>query len=301
MSPFARRVRAAVTLAALAVGGASAAVPLADASVTSAAGRVPFTDPNVDGWLTFCSRSDQPVTSGSLYTVPFVWKAISSAKPPAGYGGLTGRGTLYAYQPIQYVDAGDWSGSQLTAASAYSNASHPVAQATNGDVPLIGFTEAYPAHWQGLVEIRMLYTAVDKPQLQLPYAAAVVRISGSKWTLVEGGGGSCSQSRGLSMETVSLTKKKLAKPETAAPAKAPGAAGSSGGSTGGSSGGSAGGQSTGGSASGGSTAGGAAKLAANDSSTGISGIAMAGIGLAAFALVWAGLTVFSRMRRRAAS
>ena len=42
------------------------------------------------------------------------------------------------------------------------------------------------------------------------------------------------------------------------------------------------------------------KLAANDSS-GISGIAMAGIGVGAFALVWVALTVITRLRRRAAS
>ena len=120
-----------------------------------------------------------------------------------------GRATLYAYQPIQYVDPGDWTGSQLTSASAYTNPAHPVAQATDADVPLIGFTQAYPAHWQGLIEIRMLYTSVNKVQLTMPYAAAVIRISGSKWTLVQGGGGSCGASRGVSMETVSLSKSKV--------------------------------------------------------------------------------------------
>lgn len=298
MTPFARRARAAATLVAVTLAGLAAAAPFASASASNAAGKVPFTDPGIDGWLTFCNKSDQPVSSGSLYSVPFVWKAISSAKPPAGYGTSGGRAALYAYQPIQYVDPGDWSGSQLSAASAYSNPAHPVAQATDADVPLVGFTQAYPAHWQGLVEIRMLYTAVNKAQLTTPYAAAVIRISGSKWSLVEGGGGSCSQSKGLSMETVALSKSKVAKPETAGLAtKSPSAAA---GSSAGTAGGSSGGQSTGGSTSGGSAAGGASKLAANDSA-GISGFAMAGIGVGAFALVWIALTVITRLRRRAAS
>jgi hypothetical protein len=299
MTPFARRARAAATLVAMTLAGLAAAAPFASASVTSAAGKVPFTDPGIDGWLTFCNKSNQPITSGSLYSVPFVWKAISSAKPPAGYGTAGGRATLYAYQPIQYVDPGDWSGSQLSAASAYSNPAHPVAQATDADVPLVGFTEAYPAHWQGLVEIRLMYTAVNKAQLTTPYAAAVIRISGSKWTLVEGGGGSCSQSKGLSMETVALSKSKVAKPETASRATtSPSAAA---GSSAGTAGGSSGRQSSGGSTAGGSAAGGAPKLAANDSSTGISGFAMAGIGVGAFALVWVAMTVITRLRRRAAS
>ena len=298
MSPFARRARAAVTVTAMALGGLLVAAPLASASVASTTGKVPFTDPGIDGWITFCNRSNQPVTSGSLDTVPFAWKAISSAKPPAGYGGASGRVALWAYQPIQYVDPGDWSGSLLTGASAFSNPDHPVVQATNADVPLVGFTQAYPEHWEGLLEIRMMYTAKDKEQLQTPYAAAILRVSGGKWTLVEGGGGSCSQGRGLSMETVALPKKELAKQETASPA-------------------------------------GESKGAAAGSSTehdrfrrpvvrrfsprpaqpptvhpvsrpatppaGISGVALAGIGVGAFALVWVGLMVFSRLRRRSAA
>ncbi len=257
---------------------------------------MPFTDPGIDGWITFCNRSNQPVTSGSLDTVPFAWKAISSAKPPAGYGGAGGRAALWAYQPIQYVDPGDWSGSLLTGGSAFSNPDHPVVQATNADQPLLGFTQAYPEHWDGLLEVRMMYTAKDKPQLQTPYAAAILRVSGANWTLVEGGGGSCSQGRGLSMETVSLPKKELAKKETAGQAgKSKGAvAGSSTNTTG------SGGQSSGGSSATGSAANGASSLAASDSPAGISGVALAGIGVGAFVLVWVGLMVFSRLRRRAA-
>ena len=299
MSPFARRARAAVTVTAIALGGLLAAAPLASASVAGATGKVPFTDPGIDGWITFCNRSNQPVTSGSLDTVPFAWKAISSAKSPAGYRGAGGRVALWAYQPIQYVDPGDWSGSLLTGGSAFSNPDHPVVQATNADQPLLGFTQAYPEHWDGLLEIRMMYTAKDKPQLQTPYAAAILRVSGANWTLVEGGGGSCSQGRGLSMETVSLPKKELAKQETAGKAgKVPGTIA---GSSAGTGGGSAGEQPSAGSTSGGSAANGATSLAASDSPAGLSGFALAGIGVGAFALVWAGLTVYSRLRRRSAS
>jgi hypothetical protein len=292
MSRFARRARAAVTLAAVSIGALSAAAPLADASVTSSAFKVPFKDEYVDGWLTFCNRNDQPVTSGSLDTVPFSWKTISSAPPPRGYRNGSARVALYGFQPIEYVDPGDWSGSLLTSASAFSNPDHPVVQSTNADVPLIGFVQTYPAHWDGLEEIRMMYSAIDKAQLTTPYAAAVIRITGNTWTLVEGGGGSCSAGRGLSMETVSLPKKELAKPETATDGKSS-AAGSSHAPPGS---GSSGGQSSGGSA-----AGGTARLASADSSTGMGAGELAGIGVGALAVVWAAIFVIARRRRRPAS
>lgn len=297
MNRFARRARAGVTLAALALGALSASAPFAAASPASPGFKVPFKDTNVDGSLTFCNRNDQPITSGSLYATPFAWKTISSNPPPAGYRKSDARTTLAAYQPIQYVDPGDWSGGFLTSASTFTNPDHPVVQATNADQPLVGFTQAYPLHWDGLVEIRMMYSAVDKPQLQTPYAAAVLRVTGSTWTLVEGGGGSCSQGQGVSMETKNLPKKDLAKQETAAPASKSASHGNSGGS--GTADQSSGGQSSGGQSSGGSNGGGA-KLAASDSSTGISGGAVAGICVGALALVWVAIGLIARRRRRAA-
>jgi hypothetical protein len=298
MSRFASRARAAVTLAALTLGALSAAAPFAAASTTSSGAKVPFTDPNIQGWLTFCNRKDQPVTSGSLYTVPFVWKAISSAAAPAGYRNLKARATLYAYQPIQYVDPGDWAGSQLTGDTIFNNPSHPVAQATNGDLPLIGFVQSYPLHWDNYAEIRMMWTAANKSQLQTPYAAAIVRVTGSTWTLVEGGGGSCSQGAGLSVELLAPGAiKKLAKPESAAPGGTPTPAGVAGTAPASSGGSAASGQSQG--QAGGATTG---RLAADSSPAGGMGIgALAGIAVAALAVAWGAITLIGRRRRRAAS
>jgi hypothetical protein len=217
----ATRARAALTLAGLAMAAVVAAAPVAAASGTA----VPFQDGNIRGSLTFCNRSNQPVTSGSLYTAPFAWKVISSAAPPAGYRGRRARATLYAYQPIDHVEPVDWSGAELTAASAFSNTQHPVVQATNADLPLLFFVQTYPPYWDGLEEIRMMYTADGRAQLQAPYAAAIVRITGNTWTLVEGGGGSCAQGLGASVETVLLPKKELAHPRTVVAAgKSPGPA-----------------------------------------------------------------------------
>ena len=294
MNRFARRVRATVTLTALALGALSATAPFAAASVTSSASKVPFTDPNIHGWLTLCNRNDQAVTSGSLLTTPFVWKAISSGPPPQHYGTSKGRATLYAYQPLKYVDPGDWTGYQLTGSSSFSNPRHPVAQATNPDQPLIGFTQMYPLHWDGLAEIRMMWSGVNESQLQFPYAAAIVRVTGTTWTLVKGGSASCRQGTGVSDETKALAKSKLSKPETAtlgrkSSSKSSGSAKSAGGSA-------ASAPSSG--ASGGV---GSAKLAGADSSTGSTGMsaeAITGIALGAVALIAAAIGGVAWWRRR---
>ena len=294
MTRFARRARAATTLVALTLGVLSATAPMATASVTHSGFKVPFTDPYIHGSLTFCNRNGQPITSGSLYTAPFAWKTIASTPAPAGYHNSAGRASLYAYQPIQFVDPGNWSGILLTAGSSFTNPNHPVVQATNADQPLLGFTQAYPPRWDGLVEMRMLFTGVNKPELQSPYPAAILRISGNSWTLVKGGGGSCSQGQGVSMETKTLPKKELAKPQKVVPAGKSAGTGSSAAAGSHSSGGSGtGGQSSGSSA--------AARLAASDSSAGISGTAVAGIVLGALAIAWAAIGVIARRRRRAAS
>ena len=301
MNRHARRVRAALTfaapafaaltLAALTLGGLLATVPAAVAATASPAFRVPFTDTNVDGWLTFCNQKNQPVTSGSIYAQPFAWKTISSAEAPAGYRKSTARATLYAYQPLQYIDPGDWSGAQLTAGSVYSNPGHPVSAATAVDVPLVNFVQAYPPHWEGLVEIRMMFSGVDEEQLMTPYAAAVLRITGTTWTLVEGGGGSCSQGNGISMETAALPKKDLkAKQDAAHPANAPAPGSSTSASAGsGSSATGTGGQS--------STGSGARLASADTSSGGISAAGLAGIAVGVLALVWIAITMIGRRRR----
>lgn len=299
MNRFVRRSRVTVILAALAVGVLSAPAPFAAASESGPSFKIPFKDPYIHGWLTFCNRNNQPVTSGSVYTVPFVWKAISSAPPPHGYGSPQGRATLYGYQPLPYINPGDWAGYAITSATAFSNTSHPVAQATNADQPLISFTSAFPLHWDGLAEIRMSWTAVNQSSITFPYAAAIVRVTGSRWTLIKGGTATCTQGTGVSDETRALPKKELAKKQTAAPApdksqQAGGssAAGGSGGSGHNSSGSSAGGS--------GSSAGGAASLASADPSSGLSSFSLAGIALGALALVWAAIGGIAYWRRRRA-
>jgi hypothetical protein len=214
MNRFAIRARTSLSVAAVMLATVSFAAPFA---VAAGGSSVPFTDTSIRGTLTFCSRTGQPMTSGSLFTAPFAWKTVSSAPAPTGYRGSRARVTLYAYQPIQFVDPGDWSGQQLTGASAFSNAAHPVVQATNIDSALLGFSNAFPAHWDGTVELRMYYTAFNREIHSQSYPAAVIRITGSTWTLLSGGGSSCSAGKGVSDESILLPKARLATPHAAVP------------------------------------------------------------------------------------
>jgi hypothetical protein len=194
-----------VALASAVIVGASA-VP----STAFAGGSlVPFTDPNQVGSLTLCNPHEQPITSGSLLTVPFVWRAVSSAHVPAGYT----RATLDLFQPIQYVQPGDWTGYQLTDDAAFSNPAHPMAQATYADAPLIWPDHSMPPHWDGLYQLRIIFSGADKQPWTSSYPTAVVKVTGNTWTLVQGGGSSCTDGTAESVESLLLPKSETAVPK----------------------------------------------------------------------------------------
>jgi hypothetical protein len=190
---------------------ASAAAAAALAVVALGAGparadSIPFSDPNATGTIGFCDKSGHEVTSGNIGAAPFAWTAVSSDRAPAGYAAPKGRASLFVYQPIRYVDPGDWSGKQLTAASTFTNTAHPMAQATVLDPALVDFVSVFPPHWNGLVQLRMFFSAPDSPQHTDTYPAAVVRVKGDNWTLMSGGHPACGAGRSVSVETISLPK-----------------------------------------------------------------------------------------------
>jgi hypothetical protein len=146
---------------------------------------LPFTDASTSAAIGFCDRGGHPITSGSIADRPFSWTAVSSAPAPEAFRKKGSRTTLYAFQPRQNVDPSQWSGKQLTAASTYSNANHPMAAGTLMDAAMVDFTSIAPL-WQGLVQVRMYYSAPNTPQHSRPYPAAVIRVTGTTWTLVSG-------------------------------------------------------------------------------------------------------------------
>jgi hypothetical protein len=194
-----------------ALASASAAV-IAALIVTAppaTADSLPFTDQNANGYIGFCDKSGHQVTSGDIGVAPFTWLAVSSSPAPQGYPAGKGRGTLDVYQPRQNVDPGQWTGKQMTAASTYTNATHPMAQGTGADPALVDFTSVFPPSWDGLIEFRMYFTAPNSPEHSIPYPATVVRVSGTRWTVVSGGSVPCNAGSATSAETFSLPKSLL--------------------------------------------------------------------------------------------
>ena len=194
----------------------------------------PFTDPGAHGFLALCDRSGHQVTSGNVDAAPFVWNAISSAAAPAAYVGANGKAVLVAYQPRQQVDPGQWSGGQLTGSSFYTNPMHPVAQSTETDQPLLSFVQSFPPKWDGLVQLRMYFSAPGLPPVTRSYPATTLRITGNRWQVVDGGTLSCQSGKGTSIESVYLRSPSPAAVagSTSSPAPAAGSAQPTGGRSG---------------------------------------------------------------------
>jgi hypothetical protein len=194
-------------------------------SAAFGADSVPFADPGAKGSLGLCDAADHPITSGSVLVKPFVVKAVSSEAAPEGYGPKQlAKGTLYGYQPRKGVDPGDWSGTQLTASSFYSNAAHPMAEGTTLDPSLKDYFNIYPDKYDGFIELRLFLSAPNKQTIQTPYAAAVLHVQGDTWTLVRGTRSpDCGAGKTKSAERVYIAANKF---PTAAPAPSTSAGGS---------------------------------------------------------------------------
>jgi hypothetical protein len=166
----------------------------------------PYTDAAATGTIALCDRGGHQVTSGSTSDKPFAWRAVGATAAPAAYAGSGRAATLFVYQPRSGVDPTEWSGHQLTAASNYTNAKHPMAAATDGDTDLQDFLSAYPAQDSGFVQLRLYLTATGQPDLTDKYDALDLKVSGSAWHAVGGTGLSCSSGTSTSFETeVGLT------------------------------------------------------------------------------------------------
>jgi hypothetical protein len=206
---LARALAAAVAFLAVACTGVTAAGPAASAGTS-----VP-SDPSSAGAIGLCDKTGQPVEHGNIHDKPFVWSALATTPAPAPYDREGRTATLLAYQPRPGVNPAEWSGDQLTASSQYTNPSHPMAQATDGDDRLADFLDAYPTELDGLVQLRLYLGAPDQPPDTQTYAAAVIRVDGDTWSVVAGGTVPCNASTAVSLET------RVLPPSTTTPAPAP--------------------------------------------------------------------------------
>ena len=188
MMKFGRRAGAVLLAIALVTIGA----PLADAA------SVPYSDPAVNGQITLCNSAHQPVTSGKIAAAPFVDFAVGSVAAPAAYQ-IAGRtASLYGYQPIKDVDPTLWPGMLLNNASVYANAAFPTAAGTLIDRSLASFLRFYPTKWDGLIQLRLFVGAPDQAVMTTPYNSATIKVSGDRWSMVDGGTAHCGEANAIS-------------------------------------------------------------------------------------------------------
>jgi hypothetical protein len=172
-------------------------VPSAGAVATES---VPFRDPAATGTITLCDTLGHVATHGNIHVKPFIWRAVGSTRPPAGYDGKGRIAALYGYQPIKDVAPGQWNGEFLTAGGQYTSRSRPMAPATPVDPSLADLMDNYPPKWDGLIQLRLFVGAPRQPTLTSPYDAATLKITGTTWTLLDGGRDGCGSGTARSVE-----------------------------------------------------------------------------------------------------
>jgi hypothetical protein len=182
------------------------AVVAAGSTAHASGSGTPYTDTSAVGYIGLCNKAGQQITSGSINTKPFAWRAVSSQPAQAPYSGAGRTALLLAYQPREGLPAGEWSGDALTASSRYSNAAHPMVAATSGDDSIKDFIGEFAPAWDGLLQIRMYLGAPDSPIYSLTYPAIDIKVTGNTWQAVDGGPVSCTSGRSESIETILLPK-----------------------------------------------------------------------------------------------
>lgn len=175
----------------------------------------PYSDPDAVGYIGLCNQQGQQITSGSISTAPFAWRAVSSVAAQAPYDSPSGTAILMAYQPIEGLAPPDWSGDQLTASSRYSNPAHPMAAATATDWSLAQFIGEFKPIWDGFFQLRLYLGAPNEPAYSVHYPALDIEVTGDTWHAVDGGPVDCAAGTATSIETLLLPASQLRPPGSA--------------------------------------------------------------------------------------
>jgi hypothetical protein len=177
-----------------------ASIVWASVAVPAVAGPVPFTDPGAIGKITLCDSELHVMTHGSIYTKPFAWRAVGSTPGASDYQGNGQESTLFADTPIQGSQPPFWTPWQMTTAAKYTSSSRPMAGATPIDPSLNDFLGFYQPKWDGMVQLRMFLSAPSQSTDTQEYNAAVIRVTGTTWTLLDGGTDGCTSGTAKSNE-----------------------------------------------------------------------------------------------------
>lgn len=162
----------------------------------------PFTDPAARGYIGLCNPQGRQMTSGSINSTPFAWRAVSSVAAIAPYNNTWRTATLFAFQPQSGLDPGEWSGQALTASARYTDAAHPMAAATDADDSLADFIASYRPVWDGWLQLRIYLGTQGAEQYSAHYPVLDIHVQGSHWTAVGGGPVSCQSGTSTSIESI---------------------------------------------------------------------------------------------------
>jgi hypothetical protein len=159
---------------------------------------VPYEDAQSAGLLTLCSADGEAVTEGAVDDRPFAAFAVGETGLPPEYDSEGTVATLFAYQPRQGIDAGEFSGVPLTAAGLVADPGEPAVAVTEDVWTVSDFTTAFPATFDGYVQLRLILGTPGGGTLtENPYDTADLRVDGDSWELVRGGNASCAEAADL--------------------------------------------------------------------------------------------------------
>ena len=213
-------------LAASVALGAGLALSLAGGA-GAAGSAVPFSDTNAVGTIGLCNAQGQQISSGSVTTAPFAWRAVSTSPATGAYAGASRTAILYAYQPIKGLAPSDWSGAQLTASSRYSNPANPMAAATGGDNSLAAFMRDFAPQWDGYLQLRIYLGAANEQPDEVHYPTLDIQVTGSTWHAVDGQPVNCDAGTAESIESILLPASDLRQPSSSSSGSAADPSGSS--------------------------------------------------------------------------
>lgn len=152
----------------------------------------PYDDTRAAGLLTLCSADGSAVTSGSVDDRPFADLVVGETGVPDELDPTGAVATLFAYQPRQGVGPEEFSGAPLTAAEVLADPTRPATTVTEDAWSVGDFVTAYPADWDGHVQLRLYLGTPEAGTLtDRPYDTADLRVDGDRWELVRGGSASC--------------------------------------------------------------------------------------------------------------
>jgi hypothetical protein len=182
----------------------------------AATAAAPYTDSNVVGSIGLCNQSGQQITQGSTTARPFAWRAVSTQAAQAPYNNAGRTATLVVYLPQQGLPAGDWSGTELTASSSYTNPAFPMAAVTAGDESLANIVEEFPPKWNGFLQLRMYLDTANRQPYETQYPSLNIQVTGDTWQAVGGSPVNCASGTAQSFESVVLPSTTTTTPSTSA-------------------------------------------------------------------------------------